>query len=408
MPSRVVTKRRVKRRQQRLVSKNAKRNARSVRKHRKTAKKVMRGGLDLGNYDIEMDPIEIKSTGPSVLENSVYVLYDSIKTHHNNNVSYNNSPNYKTMNIPICVIFFEHKMPKDNIYLFFHHDVTGPETTLAVKLLLGIEEGKPFELSPAIEFADTETYNWGEAGRTIFRNLSNAKEFDLQGAPNQFMKLLGKRFVKLTQCGVVSEYCIETGTFDDSRSVLNEVKTTKHEINGTKPGRWWDGNSVKKLLYKNEKGRREFGFADQVIQSKALLPDLYLKYKPHYERRNTFIPKSPYRFSHDRDFSAERPLKTTDFAINVYYYRKLKVQDIIDSIIEQSPDETFTGTLRNKEMGEINTFTGAEEAMKIPMTHDEIEAWRATMEQTKLAYNAYQMELDKQIKERQTKPLWAK
>ena len=44
MPSRVVTKRRVKRRQQRLVSKNAKRNARSVRKHRKTAKKVMRGG----------------------------------------------------------------------------------------------------------------------------------------------------------------------------------------------------------------------------------------------------------------------------------------------------------------------------------------------------------------------------
>ena len=46
MPSQVLTKRRVKRRQQRLrvVSKNAKRNVRSVRKHRKTAKKVMRGG----------------------------------------------------------------------------------------------------------------------------------------------------------------------------------------------------------------------------------------------------------------------------------------------------------------------------------------------------------------------------
>jgi hypothetical protein len=47
MPSQVVTKRRVKRRQQRLrlVSKNAKRKVRSVRKHRKTAKKVMRGGI---------------------------------------------------------------------------------------------------------------------------------------------------------------------------------------------------------------------------------------------------------------------------------------------------------------------------------------------------------------------------
>jgi hypothetical protein len=47
MPSQVLTKRRVKRRQQRLrlVSKNAKRKVRSsVRKHRKTAKKVMRGG----------------------------------------------------------------------------------------------------------------------------------------------------------------------------------------------------------------------------------------------------------------------------------------------------------------------------------------------------------------------------
>jgi hypothetical protein len=47
MPAQVLTKRRVKRRQQRqrFVSKNAKRKVRSVRKHRKTAKKVMRGGV---------------------------------------------------------------------------------------------------------------------------------------------------------------------------------------------------------------------------------------------------------------------------------------------------------------------------------------------------------------------------
>ncbi len=366
----------------------------------------MRGGVvDLDDYEIEMDPIEIKSTGPSILKNSVYVLYDSIKTHHNNKVSYSDSSDYKTLNIPICVIFFEPNLPKDNIYLFFHHDVTGPEITLAVKLLLGIEKGKPFELSPAIEFADTETYNWGEAGRTIFRNVSSAQEFDLEGSPNQFMKLLGKRFVKLTQCSLVSEYCIETGEFDGS-SVLNEVKTTKHEIKETKPGRWWDGNSVKKLLYKNEKGRREFGFADQVIKSNALLPDLYLTYKPHYVERKTFDTKSSYRFSDDRDFSAERPLKTTDFAIDVYYYKKLKVQDIIDSIIAQSDDETFTGTLRNKERGVIKTFTKAEEAMKTPMTPDEIKEWRATMEQTKQEYDAYQVEQDKLREEASKKPTW--
>ena len=54
MPSQVVTKRRIKRRQQRLrlVSKNAKRKVRSVRKHRKTAKKVMRGGFLIGGHKV--------------------------------------------------------------------------------------------------------------------------------------------------------------------------------------------------------------------------------------------------------------------------------------------------------------------------------------------------------------------
>ena len=54
MPSQVLTKRRVKRRQQRLrlVSKNAKRKVRSVRKLRKTAKKVMRGGFLIGGHNV--------------------------------------------------------------------------------------------------------------------------------------------------------------------------------------------------------------------------------------------------------------------------------------------------------------------------------------------------------------------
>ena len=56
MPSQVLTTRRVKRRQQRLrlVSKNAKRKVRSVRKHRKTAKKVMRGGGVIWSQDFSV------------------------------------------------------------------------------------------------------------------------------------------------------------------------------------------------------------------------------------------------------------------------------------------------------------------------------------------------------------------
>ena len=59
MPSRVVTKRRVKRRQQRLVSKNVKRKARTVRtlrKHRKSVKKVMRGGGKPINVNVKLLP----------------------------------------------------------------------------------------------------------------------------------------------------------------------------------------------------------------------------------------------------------------------------------------------------------------------------------------------------------------
>jgi hypothetical protein len=66
MPSQVLTTRRVKRRQQRqglrLVSKNAKRKVRSVRKHRKTAKKVMRGGGLFGGHKVAVKNMVIRIT----------------------------------------------------------------------------------------------------------------------------------------------------------------------------------------------------------------------------------------------------------------------------------------------------------------------------------------------------------
>ena len=106
MPSsQVLTKRRVKRRQQRLrlVSKNAKRKVRSVRKHRKTAKKVMRGG---GRSEYIFHVIQLKGTGP------------------------------------LCLIIQEKQTGPDNLILFFCKAMTKPQRIQIIEKALGIEEGK--------------------------------------------------------------------------------------------------------------------------------------------------------------------------------------------------------------------------------------------------------------------------
>ena len=117
MSSQVLTKRRVKRRQQRLrlVSKNAKRKVRSVRKHRKTAKKVMRGGGKNIYYGIMYDSI------PLVIDSDYFQRY----TQENNKINYM---------LPIFIIV----MIGSDLYLFFNKNMTLEEITKILKNILEI------------------------------------------------------------------------------------------------------------------------------------------------------------------------------------------------------------------------------------------------------------------------------
>ena len=200
MPSRVVTKLRVKRRQQRLVSKNVKRKARTVRtlrKHRKSARKVMRGGA------------------PPTLEGKACVLYYHIPIDTKKVFFY--------ANVPICVIFRDQKPRKvDDIYLFFNSDMNAENITLIVKLILGIKTTEKFELKPAIEDQSST------AGTTV-------ESTDTSSTETKLTKFIGKKFVKLTSCGGVlsrMRFCIHSGTFDDT-TPLTQASTTKHEIDTT-------------------------------------------------------------------------------------------------------------------------------------------------------------------------------
>ena len=375
MPSRVVTKRRVKRRQQRLVSKNAKRNARSVRKHRKTAKKVMRGGnlRTTSEYDTPVYVSTARSPGSGnlakTLKNSVYVLYDSIPTHHNAGTTY--SADYQTINVPICVIFFEHHLPKDNIYLFFHKDVTEDEITRAVKLLLGINPADEFALDPPIT-PTKDVPVWADTTTQVYQNVDNQTDSDLQN--NQFKNLLGNTVVKLTQCSMLSEYCIEAGTFNgntvlgDDAAAADKLKTTPRKIRPpTKPSGNWNGNSVKALLCKtNENTGCDFVFAKKVIESQALQPNLYIKYRYHYSKRPNYYP-------------TERPLKM-DLNLDVHYVKQLTVKDIIDSIIVGSHIKKYTVSMMNNKGVDIEGWADAEQKVKEDqMSEEQFTKWKEEM-----------------------------
>lgn len=223
MPSQVVTKLRVKRRQQRLVSKNVKRKARTVRtlrKHRKSAKKVMRGGVG----------------------GDAYVLYYHIPIKTKKAIFYTN--------VPICVIFRDQKSGKvDDIYLFFNSDMNAENITLIVKLILGIKTTEQFELKPAIEDQSST------AGTTV-------ESTDTSSTETKLTKFIGNKFVKLTRCGETigrMTFCIHSGTFDDTIP-LTQASTTKHEINTTNKtylnlngakimgyldNTWWDDGFIK-------------------------------------------------------------------------------------------------------------------------------------------------------------------
>lgn len=256
MPSRVLTKRRVNNRR-RLVSKNAKRKGRAVRtlrKQRKSVKKVMRGVVDLGDYEVDYIPdFSIKKS-----RGNAYVLYDKIpsgiideKQERTNNSRLNSNP---YINVPICVIFIVSNTPLDDIYLVFNKNITAEDITLIAKLLLGIDAATEFNLTPLITIPNTTT----QAGNT-----------------NTLGRLLGNTFVKICGCGLgrggTFTYCIESGTFD-SETELDKVTTTRHKITTSdEKYKSLNGTKIKASL-------TDGGFKNRVLTTKAVLAELYKKY----------------------------------------------------------------------------------------------------------------------------------
>ena len=294
MPSRVVTKRRVKRRQQRLVSKNAKRNARSVRKYRKSAKsvksaksanKVMRGGVG-GGVAAMNSMSRIYSSGTSgtgvsrgavsykgrdeympeitTVYDCVYVLYDSIPLNKYEN---NKEPVEKgIINVPICAIFIAPRsLGIKDIYLFFNKNASASDIIMVVKLLLGFQPNDEFTLTPSIDITPpAPTPKWYTSEVT-----------------HPLQRFLGNTLVKLTACGLakggVNTYCIETGTFDGA-TILTEMVTTRHTITSTDK-RYESINTDKIKKFLNDQG--EGGF--RALASTTVLPDLYKRYFVLYD-----------------------------------------------------------------------------------------------------------------------------
>jgi len=258
MPSQVLTKRRVKRRQQRLrlVSKNAKRKVRSVRKHRKTAKKVMRGGLTSAQIhdfveDLDDDDGPSYRSAPEYKYGEAYVLYDNIPTKITKTVQ-DRTKNI-SMNVPTCVIFIVARSGKDDVYLFFNHRMSVEEIKTTVKLLLGMSNQDTFELTPPI---------------------SPSKQPPENNELSALWNVTGNTFVKISACKLNTAYCVFSGSLD-SPDTLDKVKTTEHKIT-TSNRKYNEMNGKKLKTYLEDES--ENGFKNRVLNSKAVLPELYKGY----------------------------------------------------------------------------------------------------------------------------------
>jgi hypothetical protein len=237
MPSQVVTKRRVKRRQQRLrlVSKNAKHKVRSVRKHRKTAKKVMRGGWPKKIYfGIIYDKISI------VIDSKLF----------DNHQGDNNKINYI---LPIFIIV----MIGSDLYLFFNKNMTLEEITKILKNI--IEINTDVILDPPIQLPTVSADNYvvPTYNRIAISNITDIAKItdwslstEHDDAPsrqllkNIFSDMLedpfqhiSKRFIKFKKTGVFSatfEKNIYSGEINDKLS-LDSSSLTKHTFTSPPP-----------------------------------------------------------------------------------------------------------------------------------------------------------------------------
>lgn len=327
MPSQVLTKRRVKRRQQRqrIVSKNAKRNVRSVRKHRKTAKKVMRGG--------------------GAIDCTAYVLYDKIPTPSTLTKKLNqgerwlgNMPEdvYTTVsilskNVPICVVFIVGKgnTGKDDVYLFFNNRMSVVEITTTVKLLLGMSNGDNFELTPILP---------SPAPRTKNNKLS------------ALWNVGGNMFVKISGCGILNrEYCVFSGTLD-SPDTLDKVKTTEHKI--TTNNRKYNEMNGQKLKTSLEDESAN-GFKNRVLNSKAVLPELYKDYfvaanpvssddvskKASEEAAKLFGKDIEWADANVKEEGKEPPIQTWSDTYDKF--KELSVNDIAETILDKEKHQMY-------------------------------------------------------------------
>lgn len=221
------------------ASKNAKRKVRSYhsRKHRKLVKKGGRYNAFETADDDMWDRRDDVEAAPTEEQGTAYVLYDEIQT----------------INVPMCVIFIvPKKFVVDDIYLFFNRNMTAEDITLTVKLLLGISVD--FKLTPAIT----------PPSSTVIGNTNSLRKF------------IGNTFVKLTSCGGLHPrtFCLKTGTLSDNLE-LDKVTTTTHKIETSDTTyQSLDGKKIKAFLARSNPN----GFTKKVLDSKAVLPDLYEKY----------------------------------------------------------------------------------------------------------------------------------
>jgi hypothetical protein len=207
MPSKgTLSKLRVKQRKRTFLSKNAKRKTRAVkslRKKRKSMKKLMMGGnLGYGSkFQDQGWSSSTSSSGPKIKDGFAIILYDDIGITRNEQ--------YK---VPICIFFMKYNsVTKDDIYIFFNKNVTDVEITDTVKAFLssssGIDENsinidKPITKSPGVL-----EHNHNDGNLWSF---------------------ISDTFVKIKGPLGNGTYGLESGTITNGG--LLEIQTTKHTM----------------------------------------------------------------------------------------------------------------------------------------------------------------------------------
>jgi hypothetical protein len=281
MPSQVLTTRRVKRRQQRLrlVSKNAKRKVRSVRKHRKTAKKVMRGGL---------------------FENPTFfgIVYDNLEFQLKM-PNFNRPMQWFDVAVPLFIMVYGNTcgaLFKSNpLYLFFNKYINSEEITNILKYILEIQTinlnpvitvdtPSPDESKLEIKLSqDLLEYYTEEERETLPKTLTltidevikskinPTKYLFKERAYNNPFKHFSKTILVLNSDG------IHSGVITDAGQSLNKVTLTKHTTSSDVD------KSIKQNIenLKNKKNEKlEELFSGENKDVLSVLPDLHKDYMP--------------------------------------------------------------------------------------------------------------------------------